>query len=58
MNATFIDSEGNLVESGKAIFRVNGNEKIGTISNGFASANIDLDAGNYTIVIINPSEWA
>ena len=54
VNATFLDSEGYLVQDGKAVFKVNGNEKIGTISNGFASAKIDLDAGTYTLVIINP----
>ena len=55
VNATFIDSEGNLVQNGKAIFMVNGKEFLGTIVDGFASAIINLNSGNYTLHIINPS---
>ena len=55
VNATFIDSEGNLVQDGKAIFMVNGKEFLGTIVDGFASAIINLNSGNYTLHIINPS---
>ena len=55
VNATFIDSNGQLVESGRAIFKVNGKEFIGNVNNGFASANINLDVGNYTLIIINPA---
>lgn len=55
VNATFLDSNGNLVQGGKAIFKVNGREFSGTIVDGFASAIISLDSGNYTLYIINPS---
>ena len=55
VNATFLDSNGNLVQGGKAIFKVNGREFSGTIVDGFASAIISLDSGNYTLHIINPS---
>ena len=56
VNATFIDSHGQFLESGKAIFRVNGKDYLGNIGNGgYSSVNIDLDAGNYTLAIINPS---
>lgn len=55
VNATFLDSNGNLVQDGKAIFKVNGREFLGTIVNGFASTIINLNAGNYSVRIINPS---
>ena len=55
VNATFLDAQGNLLQSGEATFRVNGKNETGTINNGYASAKLDIDAGNYTVYIINPS---
>ena len=55
VNATFLNSNGFPVQGGKAIFMVNGKEFLGTIVDGFASAIINLNSGNYTLHIINPS---
>ena len=54
VNATFLDSQGRFVDSGTAIFRVNGKDFHGEIDEGIATASIKVNAGNYTITIVNP----
>ena len=55
VNATFMDSQGQLLQKGKAIFMVDGDEFIGDINaSGFSSIEIDLGSGNYTMTITNP----
>jgi len=55
INATFIDSNGYTLQSGKAKFRVNGIDTAGDIVNGSAYVQMKQGAGNYTVYIINPS---
>ena len=55
VNATFMDSQGQPLPEGKAIFMVDGDEFTGNINgSGFSSIKIDLDSGNYTMTITNP----
>ncbi|MBE6501238.1 MAG: hypothetical protein E7Z79_02215 [Methanobrevibacter thaueri] len=55
VNATFMDSNGQFLQGGNAIFHVDGKEFIGAINgSGFSLIELDLDAGNYTMTITNP----
>lgn len=55
VNATFMDSNGQFLQRGNAIFNVDGKEFVETINgSGFSLIELDLDAGNYTMTITNP----
>ena len=55
VNATFMDSTGQFLQRGNAIFHVDGKEFVGAINgSGFSLIELDLDAGNYTMTITNP----
>lgn len=55
VEANFIDSNGNVLNSGQATFEVGGKVFKADVNNGLAIADIDLDAGKYEVTIKNPS---
>ncbi len=55
VNAVFRDSDGNLVRNENVIFKVNNHEFGSTTNNqGVATGNINLNAGTYNLISINP----
>ena len=55
MNATLLDSNGNPLKNGQAIFMVGGKEFRANVKNGIAVADIDCGAGEYEVTVRNPS---
>ena len=55
VDANFLDSNGNVLNSGQAIFEVGGKVFKANVNNGLAVADIDLDVGKYNVTIKNPN---
>ena len=52
--ANFIDSKGNALTNGTATFKIGSQIYYSTISNGFASINLNLNCGWYVVEVTNP----
>ena len=56
VSATFLDANGKALANTKVIFRTAGKTFSATTnSNGAATAKVDLDAGDYNVVAVNPA---
>ena len=55
VDANFLDSNGNALNSGQAIFEVGGKVFKANVNNGLAVADIDLGVGKYNVIIKNPN---
>ena len=55
ISSAFLNTDGNALSANQVIFKINGREySAKTNSNGVATANIDLDVGNYNVTAVNP----
>ena len=55
VTATFLDAYGKALANKKVTFKVGGRDFTATTNdNGVATANVNLDAGNYVVTVVNP----